>query len=225
MKTKIKRLLRPALDWLETGQNLPAVTSHHQPEAVPSGAVGIQYPDVTLPGIDRDSVTRIVLTELIGVPLQYFKTISSYGRIDLVAYQPHAHYDPILPVPLVNMGQAFKTEYRAMALELSTWVSDMFRLIPQWDAWTNYSGYIHRRPPRPRPVSAALYYGEMTYHMERAIGIAQNSGALTPDEFIYFNYQLRLSIAQPDRFTEYDSEHWQKQWRDALAINTKISQG
>lgn len=225
MRQQLRRLLQPAITWLEAGADLPAVATQQQPEAIPGNAIGIQYPEIGDAGITREDLTRIVLTDLLKVPLQYFKVLESYGRIDLVAYQPYAHYDPVLPVPLVNMGTAFTTEYRKMALELSAWVSDMFRLTKLWDEWITYTGYAHRMPPKPRPVPLPLYHGTMVFHMERALKIAQASNQLSGDEFYYFDSQLRLSIAQPDRFTQYDNEVWQKRWRRARSINVNLTQG
>jgi len=211
--------------WHAAGQNLPANASAFMPLAIPAAQPLPTWPDVRRQDVDIEEVTRMIVVDLLQCPLQFLKIVGQTGRVVLALYQPHNHYDPLLPFPLVDLGDAFKKEFRAMALELSTWVDEMFALEGAVDDYNAYNGYIHRAPRRPQAVSAALYYGEMAYHMERAIKIARESNLLTPQEWNYFNYQLRLCIAQPDRFTQYDNEEWRDKWQMAIGINNSLSGG
>lgn len=206
----VKRLLAQQTQWTETGQNLPATTPHWQPATAPAAAPLTKYPDVRRKNVNIDEVTQMVLTDLLRCPLQNFQIIESVGRVTLVMFEPYMNRDPVIPLPLINFGEGFRTEYRAMANEIIKFISDTLALL---------NGHYWQTT---RPVSASLYYDTARYHMERALRVVQQSQLMIQEEWEYFNYQAWRCVAKPDLFLEYSDEKVADMWWKAVNRNGRL---
>ena len=181
------------------------------------------YPDVRRQDINFEDVTRIVLFELLEKNCHHFAVHDRVGRVALVSYQPHNQHDPILPVPLFRLSPEFKTAYRNLANVLSSWVDAMFNLYYQCEQYNNYNGYLHRKPAKPAAVYTENYTKKIIEYGNEALYWAQQSNAWTEEEWQYFSYQLRLSMAQPDRFVNFNGEATKNIWRKAVAYNISLT--
>jgi len=140
----------------------------------------------TLPGgvvVNESSVTtavRAVLFSLIRQPVHSLKVIEVYGRIAVVAYAPHGHYDPVLPVPIAALPPTFARLFAALSQQMTGWVQHYEQygpeLTPDWyAAWG---------------TAVAELVGEM-------IDVVNQSGCLTRPEKSYFQMQLLACASEP----------------------------
>jgi len=242
MKALLKRLFRPVTQappspnkgvmWYEEGQNLPVVapetapafTPDWAPLAIPETGPLTDYPDVRRQDVKIEDVTRIVLFDLLEKNLHHFAIHEQVGRIVLASYQPHNQYDPVLPVPLIRLSPEFKTAYQNLAGVLSSWVDAMFSLYYQCERFNAYTGYLHRMPQTPGAVYTENYTKKIIRYGNEAIYWAKRSNQWTQQEWEYFHFQMRLSMARPDRFTDYDNEQTKAIWQKAVAYNINLTQ-
>lgn len=205
------------------GTNLPTGRPKREIDLRPTPTQRPSYPDVRRQDVKIEDVTRIVLFELLEKNLHHFAIHERVGRVVLASYQPHNQYDPVLPVPLIRLVPEFKTAYRNLASVLSSWVDAMFSLYYQCEQYNTYTGYLHRMPSKPNAVHTETYTEKIIQYGKEAIHWAKQSNQWTQQEWEYFHFQMQLSMAQPDRFTEYDNEQMKGIWNKAVAYNIALT--
>ena len=229
MITETLKRLKQA--WVQTGAYVSAVIEPNW-QPVPTQPVQplIQVvPDVRRPEVDVNTVTEIVLVELMEIPMQHFEVIGQRGRVVLVTFQPYGKFDPVIPVPLLALGPAFKKAYACMAWALVDWVNAMFSLAHQkavYDQQLANAVYLHRAPRKTfRAPDTAGLFSEMRQGGLDALQIAAHSQQWTAPEWEYFQQEMITSWSKPDRFLHYGSENQKEQWKIAKQMNTGIRQG
>lgn len=118
----------------------------------------------------------IYLSRLVNLPIQRIELLGRMERIYLVEYRPYGFPDPIIPIPMVNLGQEFFGAFARLANHLQNW--DTSSRIDMQRQWT-ITGYNHLE------------------NIVDTLGSSQNG--LTGTEYQYFLYRLALSIARPTR--------------------------
>ncbi|KAA3664613.1 MAG: hypothetical protein DWQ04_04830 [Chloroflexi bacterium] len=205
------------------GNNLPTGRPKREIDLRPAPQMP-PYPDVRRQDVKIEDVTRIVLFDLLEKNLHHFAIHEQVGRVVLASYQPHNQYDPVLPVPLIRLSPKFKIAYRNLASVLSSWVDAMFSLYYQCEQYNAYTGYLHRMPRKPGAVYTENYTKKIIRYGNEALHWAKRSNQWTQQEWEYFHFQMRLSMARPDRFTDYDNAQTQAIWQKAVAYNITLTQ-
>ena len=179
--------------------------------------------DVREQHVDVRQVTQIVLFILLEKNLHHFDIHDQVGRVVLASYQPHNQYDPVLPVPLINLSQEFNEAYRNLAEVLSEWIDAMFALSYDCENFNNYRGYLHRAPSKPTAVNTHAYTKSIIKYGKNALYWARKSNQWTREEWDYFQSQMLESMARPDRFLDYDDERTRAIWEKAVNYNINLS--
>lgn len=229
-RTKIFNILTSLVQSQTRPKNLTTVRNNMPAGRPRQEAARIQshlpaFPDPRRQDVRIEDVTRIVLFELMGKNLHQFAILEQVGRIVLVSYQPHNQHDPILPVPLIRLSPRFNAAYKNLASVLSSWVDAMFRLYYAVEAHNNFKGgYSYNRPNLPRPVITENYTNLLVKYGNEALAFAAAERSLfTEQEWNYFFREMKLSIARPDRFTDYDNAQMRDIWNKAVAYNIALS--
>ncbi len=204
-------------------KNLPVGRPKREIDLRPEPNQRPPYPDVRRSDVRIEDVTRIVLFDLLKKNLHHFAIHERVGRVVLASYQPHGQYDPVLPVPLMRLGHHFEKNYRNCASVISMWVDAMFSLYYKCERYNNHVGYLHRMPPKPNAVYTEAYSQQIVMYGNKAITWARMSDQWTEEEWEYFHFQMRLSMAHPDRFTDYDDERTRAIWNKAVAYNISLT--
>jgi hypothetical protein len=94
-----------------------------------------QLPNVEWPGLDLqksepikvsskitlEQLTLVQLYFTLGDPIRTCHIIEKYERIALVMYTPYSKPDPVLPIPLVDLGESYLNAVRNFAQILQDW--------------------------------------------------------------------------------------------------------
>lgn len=121
------------------------------------------------------NLAAIYLSRLLRLPIERIQLVERLGRVVVVRYEPYGKCDPVLPIPLLDLGQAFFEGFSAFALHFQEWRSGAY--VDEQRQW------LTKAYQRLDVVTRTL--SEQTL--------------LSQGEYQYLIYQLALSVARPGR--------------------------
>lgn len=78
---------------------------------------------ITNPTKEQVDEILITLCRVMQNTMSKFKVHAIYGKIALVEFEPTTQFDPVLPLPLLNMGWLFNRKYREFTRHVMTYNS------------------------------------------------------------------------------------------------------
>lgn len=116
-------------------------------------------------------LVAIKLAALCRVPMKRVAIRERFQRVYLVEFEPHASYDPVMPLATIDLGADHNEAYRLLARSLAAWRPDDWYQVGWYDEAMKYAR---------RCITGAVRF-------------------LNRQEAEYYAHEMTYSIANPDR--------------------------
>jgi len=117
-----------------------------------------------------EDILSVELWRTVGLPLQSLDIVEHVGRVYLVSFTPHRRADPLFPIPLVELGDAYRRAAGRYAHHLLAW---------------------------PHTSDPARWSREAKKRLQHIYAILNRTHALSRDEYRFLYLKLALAAARP----------------------------